>query len=83
MSDNLDHDVRVLREWLRRAWQFLADPSSTRFERREIRNSMREAEVAVRAGSKAFPTVRRQLRGAERASISGRRLDFRVIKVDA
>jgi hypothetical protein len=59
MSDNLDHDVRVLREWLRRARQFLADPSSTRFERREIRNSMREAEVAVRTGSKAFPTVRR------------------------
>jgi hypothetical protein len=48
MTDDLDHDVRLLKEWLRGAWHFLSDPSSTRFERREIRNTMKEVDVALR-----------------------------------
>jgi hypothetical protein len=82
MSDNLDHDVRALKEWLQGAWRFLADPSSTRFDRREIRNHMREADVALRVGLKTIASRKRARRGAEKGT-TGRRLDFRILKLDA
>jgi hypothetical protein len=50
MADTLDQDVQALKEWLGSAWRFLADPSSTRFERQELRNYMKEADAALRAG---------------------------------
>jgi len=50
MADTLDQDVQALKEWLGSAWRFLADPSSTRFERQELRNYMREADAALRSG---------------------------------
>jgi hypothetical protein len=83
MSDNLDHDVRALKQWLRGAWRFLADPSSTRFERREVRNYMRQADVALRAGLKSAASRQRSRRDAERVLAARPRPDFRVIKLDA
>ncbi|HXB77711.1 MAG TPA: hypothetical protein VNX23_09960 [Bradyrhizobium sp.] len=50
MADTLDQDVQALKEWLAVAWRLLADPSSTRFERQELRNYMKEADAALRAG---------------------------------
>jgi len=50
LADTLDQDVHALKEWLRRAWRYLADPSMTRFGRRELRNYMREAEAALAVG---------------------------------
>ena len=44
MANTLDQDVLALKEWLRVAWRYLADPCLTSFERREIRNYRREAE---------------------------------------
>lgn len=50
MAGTLDQDVQALKEWLSRAWRYLADPSMTRFGRRELRIYMREAEAALRVG---------------------------------
>lgn len=50
MGDSLDQDVQALKEWLRSAWRYLAEPSITRFERQELRNYMKEADAALRAG---------------------------------
>ena len=52
MADTLDQDVQALKDWLGTAWRYLADPSMTRFERQELRNYMKEAEPALRAGLK-------------------------------
>jgi hypothetical protein len=51
MGDALDQDVQALKEWLRSAWRQLAQPSMTRFDRRELRNYMREVEAALQIAS--------------------------------
>ncbi len=45
----LDQDIRALQEWLRAAWQQLADPSLTAFGRRELRNQMKQHNADLRA----------------------------------
>jgi hypothetical protein len=50
VADTLDQDVQALKEWLGTAWRHLGEPSMTRFERQELRNYMKEAEAALRAG---------------------------------
>ena len=50
MGDALEQDVQALKEWLRSAWHQLAQPSMTRFDRQELRNYMKEAEIALRKG---------------------------------
>ncbi|PDT77274.1 hypothetical protein [Bradyrhizobium sp. C9] len=44
----LDQNIRELQEWLRNAWQQLADPSLTAFSRRELRNQMRQCHADLR-----------------------------------
>lgn len=44
----LDNDIRALQEWLRSAWQQLADPSLTAFTRRELRNQMKQCSADLR-----------------------------------
>ncbi|MBR1143797.1 hypothetical protein [Bradyrhizobium sp. AUGA SZCCT0431] len=44
----LDNDIRALQEWLRSAWQQLADPSLTTFTRRELRNQMKQCSADLR-----------------------------------
>jgi len=46
--DGLDQNIRELQEWLRRAWQQLADPSLTAFSRRELRNQMKQCNADLR-----------------------------------
>jgi hypothetical protein len=50
MGDAIEQDVQALKEWLRSAWHRLAQPSMTRFDRQELRNYMKEAEIALRKG---------------------------------
>jgi len=50
MADALDQDVRALKDWLTTAGRYIADPTMTPFDRRELRNYMKEAEVALRKG---------------------------------
>ena len=52
MADTLDQDLEALKEWLGKAWRQLAQPSMTRFDRRELRNYMRQAETALQIASK-------------------------------
>ncbi len=44
----LDQNIRELQEWLRQAWQQLADPSLTAFSRRELRNQMKQCNADLR-----------------------------------
>ena len=42
-----DH-IATLQRWLASAWRRLGDPSLTRFDRRELRNQMKQADAALR-----------------------------------
>jgi hypothetical protein len=83
MAETLDEDVHALNRWLRGAWRCLADPSLTSFERREIRNYMKDAEIALQAGLKRIWDRETARRKAERAVSDNRRLDFRILRLDA
>jgi hypothetical protein len=48
MADTLERDVHALKEWLRQAWQYLGQPSLTRFERQEIRNQIKQTDAELR-----------------------------------
>ena len=81
MAATLDEDVRALKAEIRGAWRRLADPALTSFDRRETRNYMREAELALSAGLKRIAD-RAQSRRRVEAANSGRHLDFRIIQLD-
>ena len=82
MAKKLDEDVLALSGWIRGAWRCLADPSLTSFERREIRNYMKDAELALHAGLKQIWEREKARREAERVGLTGHRLDFRILKLD-
>jgi hypothetical protein len=46
--DILNRKIRELKEWQRVAWRRIADRSVTQFERREIRNHIKESDEALR-----------------------------------
>jgi hypothetical protein len=46
--DILSRKVIELKEWQRVAWRRVADPLVTDFERREIRNHIKESDEALR-----------------------------------
>ena len=46
--DDLSRDIHALKELQRVAWSQLADPSLTTFDRREIRNRIRQSEAVLR-----------------------------------
>jgi hypothetical protein len=83
MADTLDEDLLALKEWLSGAWRRLSDPSLTSFERRELRNYMKQADDALRAGLKRIVDRSRAHREADKAAPATRRLDFRIIKLEA
>jgi hypothetical protein len=81
LTDTLDQDVQALKDWLRSAWRSLASPSITPFERREIRNYMKEADAALRAGlQKVAARDRGRKEGV--ANYSWAQPDFRILKID-
>jgi len=43
--DNLSRKIGELKEWQTVAWRWIADPLITQFERREIRNHMKECDA--------------------------------------
>jgi hypothetical protein len=83
IADTLDQDLRVLKEWLRGAWRYLADPSSTAFQRREIRNYMKDADVALRSGLKQLAARKRARREALGDVVAVQRPNFRILRLDA
>jgi hypothetical protein len=46
--DILSRKIRELRDWQTVAWRRIADPVITAFERREIRNHLKESDVELR-----------------------------------
>jgi hypothetical protein len=77
--DYLDQDIQALKEWLRTAWRHLADPSTTRFERRELRNYMKEAEPALRTGLQKAVARERSRKDSAATSSPARLPDFRIL----
>ena len=83
MTDTVDRDVQALKEWLRRAWRTLADPTLTSYERRELRNYMKEANVGLRAGLKQISERDAIRRRSVNDILTVRRPDFRILQLDA
>jgi hypothetical protein len=82
VADTLDQDVQALKAWLRTAWHYLADPSITRFERRELRNYMKEADVALRAGLQKVAARERSRMEGDAAYSRAPPPDFLILKVE-
>jgi hypothetical protein len=80
---DLDRDVSILKVWLCDAWQRISDPAITAYERREIRNYMKEAEAALRSGLKRMADRERARRNTERASVANGRPEFRILHLEA
>lgn len=40
--------IATLQQWLAGAWRRLGDPALTLFDKRELRNQMKQADVALR-----------------------------------
>ena len=41
-------NISTLQRWLAAAWRRLGDPSLTAFDKRELRNQMKQADIALR-----------------------------------
>jgi hypothetical protein len=82
VTETLDQDIQALKDWLRSAWRSLASPSITPFERREIRNYMKEADAALRAGlQKVAARNEARSEGYTKFSCTGVP-GFRILKID-
>jgi hypothetical protein len=81
MADSLDADTEALKEWLRGAWRRLADPALTPFERRELRNYMKDAQGALRSGLKQIVAREEAARDPMRNAVAIARIDFRILKL--
>jgi len=44
----IQHHIATLQGWLADAWRRLGDPSITLFDKRELRNQMKQADTALR-----------------------------------
>jgi len=44
----IQHHIATLQGWLAGAWSRLGDPALTPFDKRELRNQMKQADVALR-----------------------------------
>jgi hypothetical protein len=46
--DVLSRKIQDLKDWQTVAWRRIADPAVTTFERREVRNHLKESDVELR-----------------------------------
>ena len=78
--DNLDRNIQALKELQSVAWQQLADPLLTTFERREIRNQIKQSEGELRHYLEMMSErVRFRVRRVDAASDSLAKLNFRLL----
>jgi hypothetical protein len=79
--DILSRKVDELKEWQRVAWRRVADPMVTAFERREIRNYIKESdgELGYYLGM-VSERFRRQARTVEDVGDSLAKLNFRLLR---
>jgi hypothetical protein len=78
--DILSSKIRELQDWQTVAWRRIADPSITLYERREVRNHLKDAEVELRRclGMMA-ERVRFRSRSVEDVGDSLASLSFRLL----
>ena len=77
----LDRSINDLKEWLNAAWRQLARPSLTKFERRELRNEMKQCNVELR---RCLELVRGERANRQKQAAAHQRshvihVDFRLI----
>jgi hypothetical protein len=78
--DVLSRDIDALKALQRDAWRELASPSLTTFDRREIRNRIRQSEVELRENLKTMSErLRFRLKPVEVVEDSLAKLNFRFL----
>jgi hypothetical protein len=78
--DILSRKVIELKEWQRVAWRRVSDPMVTEFERREIRNHIKESDEQLRYYlAMVSERLRRQARTVEDVGDSLAKLKFRLL----
>jgi hypothetical protein len=78
--DILSRKIVELKEWQRVAWRRVADPSVTDFERREIRNHIKESDEHLRYYLEMVSDrLRRRSRAVGDVGDSFARLNFRLL----
>jgi hypothetical protein len=78
--DILDNKIRELKEWQRVAWRRIADRSVTSFERREIRNHIKESDEALRHYLQLTSEhLQREVRTVENTGDSLANINFRIL----
>lgn len=79
-ADGLDQDVHALKQRIDAAWRQLADPSLTRFARRELRNQMKQNDAELRLCMKQI-FEREQRRGSEEDVARFPKPDLRILRL--
>jgi hypothetical protein len=80
--DTLSRKINELMEWQRVAWRRVADPSVTQFERREIRNHIKESDGELRYYlGMVSEHLRLQARTVEDVADSLAKINFRLLRV--
>jgi len=78
--DILSRKIKELTEWQRVAWRRVADPAVTQFERREIRNHIKESDEALRYYlGMMSERIRLQARAVEDVGDSFAKIKFRLL----
>jgi hypothetical protein len=78
--DTLSRKIHELKEWQRVAWRRVAEPLLTAFERREIRNHIKESDEELRRClAMMSERLRFQPRAAEVVGDSLAQLRFRLL----
>jgi hypothetical protein len=78
--DILSRKVIELKEWQRVAWRRVADPMVTEFERREIRNHIKESDGELRSYlAMMSDRLRFQARAVQEVGDSLVKIDFRLL----
>lgn len=73
----LDQNIRALQQWLDAAWRQLGDHSLTAFDRRELRNQMKQCSADLRQHLEA--AAQRQAQPANRPSKNFARPALRIL----
>jgi hypothetical protein len=85
VADALDQDVQALKEWLAKAWRYLAQPAHTRFDKQEMRQQMKLVEAKLRLGLQKSAARENAARNAkpDLTGIDLTRPNLRFLKMEA
>jgi hypothetical protein len=83
MADTLDQDVQALKEWLRQAWRYLAQPSVTRFDQKEMRQQMKVVDEKLRIALRKLADKDNAARNARPGHPNLPAPNLRFLKIDA